>query len=129
MRRAQASQSVSPRVVAGAPRRQPERNVRASRNSVADFQDWLGAAVIGAGPCTVGIDSDALAMCALILHAILCAYLTSYMIIVFKSFQAKDLPALDEDASNVFSKSERILLDHATNRFMNTSWVFFGLEL
>ena len=34
-------------------------------------------------------------------------------------FQAKDLPALDEDASNVFSKSECLLLDHATKRFKN----------
>ena len=43
------------------------------------------------------------------------------MTLIMKSFQAKDLPALDEDAANVFSKSERILLDHATKRFMNTS--------
>jgi len=35
--------------------------------------------------------------------------------------QAKDLPALDEDASNVFSKSERLLLDHATKRFKSPS--------
>ena len=31
------------------------------------------------------------------------------------------MPALDEDASNVFSQSEKILLDHATKRFMNAS--------
>ena len=31
------------------------------------------------------------------------------------------MPALDEDASNVFSKSERLLLDHATKRFKNAS--------
>ena len=30
------------------------------------------------------------------------------MTLIEKSFQAKDLPALDEDAANVFSKSERI---------------------
>ena len=35
--------------------------------------------------------------------------------------QAKDLPALDEDASNVFSKSERLLLDHATKKFKSLS--------
>jgi hypothetical protein len=35
--------------------------------------------------------------------------------------QAKDLPALDEDASNVFSKSERLLLDYATKRFKSPS--------
>ena len=45
----------------------------------------------------------------------------SYMTLIVKSFQAKDLPALDEDAANVFSKSERILLDHATKRFKNAS--------
>ena len=45
----------------------------------------------------------------------------SYMTLIMKSFQAKDLPALDEDAANVFSKCERILLDHATKRFMNAS--------
>ena len=49
------------------------------------------------------------------------SYMISYMTLIVKSFQAKDLPALDEDAANVFSKSERILLDHATKRFMNTS--------
>ena len=38
----------------------------------------------------------------------------SYMTLIVKSFQAKDLPALDEDAANVFTKSERILFDHAT---------------
>ena len=43
------------------------------------------------------------------------------MRLIVKSFQAKDLPAVDEDATNVFSKSELILLDHATKRFMNTS--------
>ena len=43
------------------------------------------------------------------------------MTLIVKSFQAKDLPALDEDAANVFSKSEHILLDHATKRFMNAS--------
>ena len=43
----------------------------------------------------------------------------SYMTLIVKSFQAKHLPALDEDAANFFSKSERILLDHATKRFMN----------
>jgi hypothetical protein len=31
------------------------------------------------------------------------------------------LPALDEDASNVFSKSERLLLDHAAKRFKSAS--------
>ena len=31
------------------------------------------------------------------------------------------MPALDEDASNVFSKSERLLLDHATKRFKSPS--------
>ena len=45
----------------------------------------------------------------------------SYMTLIVKSFQAKDLPALDEDAANVFSKCECILLDHATKRFMNAS--------
>ena len=45
----------------------------------------------------------------------------SYMTLIVKSFQAKDLPALDEDAANVFSKSEHILLDHATKRFKNAS--------
>ena len=43
------------------------------------------------------------------------------MILLINSFQAKYLPALDEDASNVFSKSERLLLDHATEKFMNAS--------
>ena len=43
------------------------------------------------------------------------------MTLIVKSFQAKDLPALDEDAANVFSKSERILLDHATKRFKTAS--------
>ena len=43
----------------------------------------------------------------------------SYMTLIVKLFQAKDLPALEEDAANVFSKSERILLDHATKRFKN----------
>ena len=45
----------------------------------------------------------------------------SYMTLIVKLFQAKDLPALDEDAANVFAKSERILLDHATKRFKNAS--------
>ena len=45
----------------------------------------------------------------------------SHMTLIVKSFQAKDLPALDEDAANVFTKSERILLDHATKRFKNAS--------
>ena len=45
----------------------------------------------------------------------------SYMTLIVKSFQAKDSPALDEDAANVFSKCERILLDHATKTFMNAS--------
>ena len=49
------------------------------------------------------------------------SYMISYMTLIEKSFQAKDLPALDEDAANVFSKSERILLDHATKRFKNAS--------
>jgi len=31
------------------------------------------------------------------------------------------LPALDEDASNVFSKSESLLLDHATKKFKSLS--------
>ena len=31
------------------------------------------------------------------------------------------MPALDEDASNVFSKSERLLLDHAIKRFKSLS--------
>ena len=43
------------------------------------------------------------------------------MTLIDKSFQAKDLPALEEDAANVFSKSERILLDYATKRFKNSS--------
>ena len=43
------------------------------------------------------------------------------MTLIEKSFQAKDLPALDEDAANVFSKSERILLDYTTKRFKNAS--------
>jgi len=42
-------------------------------------------------------------------------------------FQAKDLPALDEDASNVFSKSERLLLDHATKRFKTLITDFVAL--
>ena len=44
----------------------------------------------------------------------------SYMTLIVKSFQAKDFPALDEDAANVFSKSGRILLDHATKRGSRT---------
>ena len=43
------------------------------------------------------------------------------MTLIVKSFQAKDLPALDEDAANVFSQSERILLAYATKRFKNAS--------
>ena len=43
------------------------------------------------------------------------------MIFIVKLFQAEDLPALDEDASNVLSKSQRFLLYHATKRFMNAS--------
>jgi hypothetical protein len=43
------------------------------------------------------------------------------MILTVKSFQAEDLPALDEYASNVFSKSERLLLDHAAKRFKSAS--------
>ena len=45
----------------------------------------------------------------------------SYMTLIVKSSQAKDLPAVDKDAANIFSKSESILLDHATKRFMNAS--------
>ena len=33
------------------------------------------------------------------------SYMISYMTLIVKSFQAKDLPALDEDAANVFSKN------------------------
>ena len=43
------------------------------------------------------------------------------MIFIVKLFQAEDLTALDEDASNVLSKSQRFLLYHATKRFMNAS--------
>ena len=47
------------------------------------------------------------------------SYMISYITCTITPFQAKDLPALDEDASNVFSKSECPLLDHATKRFKN----------
>ena len=49
------------------------------------------------------------------------SYMISYITCMITPFQAKDLPALDEDASNVFqvSKSECLLLDHATKKFKN----------
>lgn len=48
-------------------------------------------------------------------------HVPSYMTLIVKMFRTKDLPALDEEAANVFTTSERILLDHATKRFMNSS--------